>query len=50
MSEKTITEEDIRKEHLAQVHEPAQWAYLVGVLLGGTLLMLGLIAFMGSAG
>jgi hypothetical protein len=48
MSEKTIDQETIRREHLGEVHQPAQWAYLLGVLAGGTLLMLGLIALLGA--
>jgi hypothetical protein len=43
MSEKTIDEETIREEHLAEVHVPTQWLYLFGVLVGGTALMLVLI-------
>lgn len=50
MSERTIREEQVRDEHLAEVRQPAQWAYLLGVLGVGTLLMLGLIAFMGAGG
>jgi hypothetical protein len=48
VSEKTIDQETIREEHLKEVHQPAQWAYLLGVLIGGTLLMLGLIALLGA--
>ena len=36
MSEKTIDQETIRQEHLEEVRQPAQWAYLIGVLVGGT--------------
>jgi hypothetical protein len=48
MSERTIDEEQIRDQHLREVNPLAQWAYLVGVLLGGTVLMLALIAVLGS--
>ena len=48
MSERTISEEQVRAEHLKEVYPPAQWAYVLGVLAVGTLLMLGLIALMGS--
>ncbi len=44
MNEREIDAESVRREHLQAVHQPAQWAYLVGVLAGGTLVMLGLIA------
>ena len=44
MSELDLTEDDVRDEHLHAVRQPAQWAYLLGVLGAGTLLMLALIA------
>jgi hypothetical protein len=50
MSEKDLTIEDIRQEHLQEVDERAHWLYLVAVLVGGTLLMLGLIALLGGTG
>jgi hypothetical protein len=46
MSEKTIDAEQVEREHLAEVGAGVQAAYLFGVLLIGTLLMLGLIAFL----
>ncbi len=49
MNEADVTEEHVRKEHLAAVNVPAHWAYLFGVLLGGFGLMVLLIAFLGSA-
>lgn len=48
MNEATIDEAQVRDEHLAEVHEEAHWAYLLVVLLGGTALMLGLIALLGA--
>jgi hypothetical protein len=48
MSEQNVTEDDIRQEHLAEIKPGAQWAYLFGVLLGGFLLMVGLIALLGG--
>jgi hypothetical protein len=48
VSEKTIDQETIREEHLKEVHQPAQWAYMLGVILGGTVLMLGFIALLGA--
>ena len=44
MSEREVDAESVRREHLQAVHQPAQWAYLIGVLAGGVLVMLGLIA------
>lgn len=49
MSELDLTEDDVREEHLRAVNQPAQWAYLAGVLGGGTLLMLLLIALLDAA-
>ena len=48
--EKTIDEEKVRKEHEADVHQPIQWLYLAGVLVGGTVLMLVFVAFLGTGG
>ena len=49
-SERNLTEDQVRQDHLAAVHQPAQWAYLFGVLIGGTVLMLLLIAAISSGG
>jgi hypothetical protein len=35
-------------EHLRQVNERAHWAYLIGVLAGGFVLMILVIAWLGS--
>ena len=48
MSEKTIDTEQIRREHTEQVDPTAHWLYLLAVLVGGSVLMLGLIAFLGA--
>jgi hypothetical protein len=50
MSGKDLTAEEIRAEHLGEVDQRAHWLYLVAVLVGGVLLMLGLIALLGSTG
>ena len=50
MSEKDLTAEEIRAEHLEEVDQRAHWLFLVAVLGGGILLMLGLIALLGSTG
>jgi hypothetical protein len=44
--EKTVDLDQVRREHLKQVHQPAHWAYLGGVLAGGLVLMLLLIAML----
>ncbi len=43
-----MDEATVRDEHLASVHEAAHWLYLFGVLAVGLVLMLVLIAFLGS--
>ena len=49
MSERTIDQEAVRQEHLAEVHQPAHWAYLLGVILGTTLVMLVFVAWLGAS-
>ena len=48
MSERDINKEEVRKEHLGEVNVGAHWAYLGAVLLGGFVLMVGLIAWLGA--
>jgi hypothetical protein len=48
MSEREIDQEQVRDEHLKEVNPAAHWAYLVAVLGGGLLAMLGFIAWLGS--
>lgn len=48
MSDETITEIKVRNEHLREVNEPAHWAYLFGVLIGGLALMMLVMAMLGS--
>jgi hypothetical protein len=50
VNERKITEDQVRKEHLAEVNSAAHWAYLGAVLLAAFLLMLGLMAILGAAG
>ena len=47
MSERDVDEQQVRSEHLDEVSVGVQWAYLFGVLLGGFLLMVTLIALLG---
>ena len=49
MDEAKLTEDDIRAEHEESVHPAAHWAYLFGVLGGGLVLMVGLIAVLGRS-
>ncbi len=49
MSDEKITETKVRNEHLREINEPAHWAYLFGVLIGGIGLMLVLMAVLGSS-
>jgi hypothetical protein len=46
--ETTIRQDDVWEEHLQDVHVGRHWAYLLGVILGACLLMLGLIALLGA--
>ena len=48
--ETQLTEKDIYDEHQRSVKPTAHWAYLFGVLAGGLLLMIALIAFLGGSG
>ena len=48
MSDREITEDQVRNEHLAEVSGRAQWLYLVAVLAGGIASMIGLIALLGA--
>jgi hypothetical protein len=49
VSEREVTEDQVREEHKEAVNVPAHWAYFATVLLGGSALMLVLIALLGSA-
>jgi TRAP-type C4-dicarboxylate transport system permease small subunit len=42
------TAEDVRREHLAEVSVPRQWAYLAGVIGGGLVAMILFIALLGA--
>ena len=47
--ETELQESDVQREKLAEVHIGRHWAYLFGVLIGSFLLMVGLIAILGSS-
>lgn len=46
---RNVDQETVWNEHLREVHVGAHWAYLFGVLAGGFLLMVVLIALLGSS-
>jgi hypothetical protein len=48
-SEERIGPDVVRREHLAAVDERRHWLYLGGVLVGGTILMIMLIAWLAGA-
>jgi hypothetical protein len=48
--ETKITQDDVWNQHLRDVHVGRHWAYLGAVLVGGFLVMLALIALLGSSG
>ena len=47
MSERDVDATRVYEEHLAEVHQPAHWAFLALVLIGGAAVMLGFIAVLG---
>jgi hypothetical protein len=47
-SEQNVNVERVRQEHLAEVDQLAHWLYLIGVLAIGTVVMLLMIAWLGS--
>lgn len=49
MSEREIDQEQVREEHLKEVNPGAHWVYLLAVLGGGLVAMLGLIAWLGGS-
>ena len=48
--ELTITEDDVREEHLRSVNVPAHWLYMTGVVGGAFVLMVALMVILGGAG
>ena len=49
-NEAEMTEDEVYREHLESVNVPAHWAYLFGVFIGGFVLMVALMAVIGSGG
>jgi len=48
MTDRNLQAADVEREHVAEVHPPVQWAYLLGVPFLGFFGMLALIAFLGA--
>ena len=48
VSEVDIREDDVRAEHVTNVNTAGHWAYLLAVLIGGFVLMVGFIALLGA--
>ncbi len=48
MNEKEIDQETDWNEHLGDINVPAHWFYIFGVLGGGGLIMLVIIAILGA--
>ncbi len=46
--ETEIRYDDVYREHLEAVNEPAHWAYMSGVLIASFVLMVLLIALLGT--
>ena len=49
MSERDIDRERVREEHLKEVNPAAHWMYLLGVVGGGLIAMVALIAWLGGS-
>lgn len=49
-AELTVTEDDVRVEHMREVHVPAHWLYMIAVIAGGFVAMIALMAALGGTG
>ena len=49
IDERTISQDEVWEEHLQDVHVPQHWAYMFGVLVGGFVVMLILMALLDAA-
>jgi hypothetical protein len=49
-NERSLSEDDVRDEHLANISQGAHWVYLFGVIIGSMLVMVALIALLGGGG
>ena len=50
MSEREISADQVKREHLAEVDVRAHWLYLVSAIVGGTVAMILLIALLDALG
>lgn len=48
--ETTLSEDDVRDEHARSANAQAHWAYLFGVIIGSSVLMVLFIALLDAAG
>jgi hypothetical protein len=49
-AELTLTDDDVRAEHMREVHVLAHWLYMVAVLAGGFVAMVALMVALGGTG
>jgi hypothetical protein len=49
-NETKIDQNKVWDEHLAEINVPAHWMYGLGVMVGGFLVMVALIAMLGGGG
>ena len=48
-AELSVTEDDVRDEHMKSVNVPAHWIYMVSVVGFSFVLMIGLMALLGGS-
>ncbi len=48
--ESTISQDEVWDEHVRDVHVGRHWAYALGVMGGGFLIMVGFMALLGGGG
>jgi hypothetical protein len=48
VAERDISMEDVEREHRAEVDPRLHWVYILVVILGGTVAMLGLMGLLGA--
>ena len=46
--ETKIDEQKVWNEHLSGINVPAHWAYLFGILVGGFIVMVALMGYLGG--
>jgi len=48
VKEANVDEEQVRREHMREVNQPAHWVYLLGVIFISFFLMIGLMLVLGE--